>query len=68
MRALALDLPRNRKAFLHKKIAECCLEVGDEDTARRHLNIAFDLKPDLKGVTKICNRLDFDPGKSGAAS
>jgi curved DNA-binding protein CbpA len=68
LRALALDLPRNRKAFLHKKIAECCLRVGDDDTARRHLSIAFDMKPDLKGVTKICNRLGFTAGQPGAAS
>lgn len=60
LRALALDLPKNRKAFLHKKIAECCMEIGDLDTARRHLSIAFDMKPDIKGVTKICNRLGMD--------
>jgi curved DNA-binding protein CbpA len=61
LRALALDLPRNRQAFLHKKIAECYLEIGDHDSARRHLGIAFDLKPDLKGVTKIRNRLGWSP-------
>lgn len=67
MRALALDLPRNRQAFFHKKIAECCMSAGDDESARRHLGIAFQLKPDLKGVTKICNRLNFSPTRQAAS-
>jgi len=65
LRALALNLAKPRRAFLHKKLAECCLEMGDHDSARRHLGIAFELKPDMKGATKICRKLDFTP--AGAA-
>jgi len=61
MRALALDLTNAKRAFIHKKLAESHLACGDERTARRHLTIAFQLKPDLKGTTKICSRLRFDP-------
>lgn len=61
MRALALDLPVGRRAFLHKKIAECHLAVGDYDSARRQLAIAFRIKPDLKGSAKICEKLNFTP-------
>ena len=60
-RALSLDLTRAKKAFLHKKLAECHLAVGDTNAARRQLAIAFELKPNLKGATKICSRLGFDP-------
>ncbi len=61
LRALALELTPQRKAFLHKKVAECHLAIGDEDCARRHLEIAFKLRPDLKGAEKICRRLSFEP-------
>lgn len=63
LRALGLDLPRPRKAFLHKKLAECYLELDDNDSALRHLRIAFQLKPDMKGATKICRRLGTTPEK-----
>jgi len=59
LRALAFELTRSRRAHLHKKLAECHLEVGDDASARRQLEIAFELKPDLKGATKICQRLGF---------
>lgn len=60
-RALALDLTKGERAFVHKKIAESYLASGDQAAAREHLTIAFRYKPDLKGVTKVCNRLGFDP-------
>lgn len=63
IRALALELPRARKAFLHKKIAECHLAVGDMESARRQLAIAFQLKPDLKGAAKICQKTAFAPDR-----
>ena len=59
--ALALALSPQRKAFLHKKVAECHLAVGDLDSARRHLEIAFRLRPGLKGAEKICRKLSFEP-------
>jgi len=62
LRALAIEQARGRRAFLHKKLAECHLAVGDHDAARRQLRIAFDLRPDLKGATKICRRLNFVRG------
>ncbi len=61
LRALALGLTRGRRAFLHKKLAECHLALGDEDSAKRQLGIAFQLKPDLKGAAKICQKLAFAP-------
>lgn len=64
MRALALDLTRAKRSFLHKKLAECHLASGDEETARAQLAIAFELKPDLKGAGKICGRLNFTPPAS----
>ena len=57
-RALKIEQARSRRAFLHKKLAECNLAVGDPDAARRQLAVAFQLKPDLKGATKICQKLD----------
>jgi curved DNA-binding protein CbpA len=59
LRALEIEPARGRKAFIHKKIAECHLAAGDEESARRQLSIAFELKPDLKGTTKICQRLGY---------
>lgn len=68
MRALALNLPRPRRAFLHKKLAECALQMGDEASARRHLEIAFELQPEMKGAAKICRRLGFVSGKRRAGN
>ncbi len=61
MRALSLDLPRAKRAHIHKKLAECHLAIDNDEAARQQLRIAFELKSDLKGATKICNRLGFDP-------
>jgi curved DNA-binding protein CbpA len=60
LRALALELTSQRKAFLHKKVAECHLVIGDLEGARRHLEIAFRLRPGLKGAQKICRKLSFN--------
>ncbi len=61
LRALGLDLTKSRRAFLHKKLAEACLAMGDGESARRHLGIAFQLKPDLKGASKIRRKLSVAP-------
>lgn len=58
LRALGLDLTKPRRAFLHKKLSEACLAMGDLESARRHLGIAFQLKPDLKGAAKISRKLN----------
>ena len=62
--ALRLESSRSQCAFLHKKIAECHLDMGDWQAACRQLQIALRLKPDLKGATKICQRLSFAPPTS----
>jgi tetratricopeptide (TPR) repeat protein len=61
LRALGLKLTTSKRAQLHKKLAECHAAMSNFEAAREQLRIAFDLKPDLKGATKICRRLDFDP-------
>ena len=62
LRALGIEQGRGRRAFLHKKLAECHMAIGDKNTARSQLGMAFELKPDLKGATKICQKLGFVPG------
>jgi len=64
LRALGLNLPKPRRAFLHKKLAECALEMGDEESARRNLGIAFELQPEMKGAAKICRKLGFTPPRN----
>jgi curved DNA-binding protein CbpA len=61
MRALALELTKAKRAHLHKKLAECHLAIGNDAAARDQLIVAFQLKPDLKGATKICKRLAYEP-------
>ncbi len=59
LHALPLVRGRSRRSFLHKKLAECHLELENRAEARRQLAIAFELKPDLKGASKICRNLAF---------
>ena len=63
LRAMELDGGKTRGAFLHKKLAECHLALGNLDEARRQLAVAFELKPALKGAAKICEKLGFSPEK-----
>jgi len=58
-RALRLGLPQADAAFLHKKMAECYHRLGDSARASRHLATAFELKPNLQGARKICDKLGF---------
>jgi len=62
LRALAIEQPPARRAFLHKKLAECHLALGDRGAALTQLQIAFRLKKDLKGAAKICQKLNYMPG------
>ena len=62
LRALAIEQPPARRAFLHKKLAECHLALGDREAALTQLKIAFRLKKDLKGTAKICQKLNYVPG------
>ncbi len=68
LRALGVELTSGRKAFLHKKIAECHLAAGDADSARRQLAVAFQLRPGLKGAAKLCRKLSFDPASPDRAA
>jgi curved DNA-binding protein CbpA len=54
-----MDMGFNKKteAYLHKKIAEAYFKAKDSSKAIRHLNIAFNLEPKLKGAQKICEKL-----------
>lgn len=61
LRALGLELTKPKRAFLHKKLSEACLAMGDVESARRHLGIAFQLQPDLKGASKISRKLNLTP-------
>jgi len=63
LRAMELNVGKTRTAFLHKKLAECHVALGNLDEARRQLGIAFELKPDLKGATKIREKLGLSPGR-----
>ena len=61
LHALPLERSGVRRSFLHKKLAECHLQMENPAEARRQLAIAFKLKPGLKGVAKICRQLGFAP-------
>ncbi len=56
-RLLEMALGKTEDAFLHKKMAECHYRLGDYATARRELEQAFSLKPNLKGAQKISAKL-----------
>jgi len=60
-RALSIGLKRADRAFLHKKMAESYHRLGECGKALAQMRIAFDLKPDLKGCQKICQKLGLDP-------
>jgi len=61
-RALGMNLKRPDQAFLHKKIAECYQRQGNDARALHHMKRAFALKPDLKGCSKICEKLGIGGG------
>jgi len=67
-RALRLDLPRGEMAFLHKKMAECFCAMGAREEALRHMEMAFQLKPTLQGVRRICARLRLNANERQAGA
>ncbi|MEW6358550.1 MAG: DnaJ domain-containing protein [Planctomycetota bacterium] len=67
-KVLLLGLPRGDQAYVHKKIAERYFDLGDLPAARRELVRAFEMKPNLKGVQKICSKLNWEPGNGNGAS
>lgn len=58
--ALNLRLNKAERAFVHKKLAECYCACGDREQAARHLRTAFELRPRIKGVKKIVEKLNFN--------
>ena len=60
-RLLQIKLPRMERAFIHKKIAESFQRIGSREDAMAELRRAFELKPGLKGVGKICSWLGMTP-------
>lgn len=59
-RALAMNQRRTERAFLHKKLAESYHRLEDRDQALEHMRTALDIKPDLKGCQKICQKLGIE--------
>ncbi|MBM4055172.1 MAG: hypothetical protein FJ264_11010 [Planctomycetes bacterium] len=55
---LQLDLCKNEKAFIYKKMAECHLKLQDYENALKHLHIALSLKPKLQGLNKLKIKLN----------
>ena len=64
-RALKVCRNKRHRAFIHKKVAECHAKMGQLEPARELLETAFRIDPDLKGIAKICQKLDFQPPGQG---
>lgn len=56
-KVLELKLGKGEQAYIHKKMAECYLKMGDYYSAATYLNIALSLKPNLRGMQRICEKL-----------
>jgi len=54
------SFPKSERAFFHKKIAERYGELNRLGEARRHYQIALELKPGLTGTKKIRSFLGLD--------
>ena len=55
---LKLHINKNERAYIYKKISECYFEIGEFESAVANLNTALNLKPTLKGISKIQTRLN----------
>lgn len=67
-KALELKLDRSESAHMYKKMAECYLKLGDYYSAVMHLNLALSLKPNLRGVQRVCDKLAPHIPLNGLAS
>lgn len=67
-RVLELKLSRSERAYIHKKMAECYLKLGDYYSAATYLNMALSLKPNLRGVQRVCEKLAPHIPLNGLAS
>ncbi len=56
-KALELKLDKSEAAQVYKKMAESYLKLGDYYSAAAHLNLALSLKPNLRGVQRVCDKL-----------
>ena len=64
-RALETKLSVNDRAFVYKKRAECYARTGNQQQAVEMLRRAFEIKPNLKGIKKICHILCYQPPNLG---
>ncbi|OHC04971.1 MAG: hypothetical protein A3G17_05875 [Planctomycetes bacterium RIFCSPLOWO2_12_FULL_50_35] len=67
-RVLEFELDNGERANVHKKMSECYIKMGDYYSAATYLNIALSLKPNLRGVQRICERLSPHISLNGLAS
>ncbi|MCP4364657.1 MAG: DnaJ domain-containing protein [Planctomycetes bacterium] len=67
-KALELKLDKSEAAQVYKKMAESYLKLGDYYSAAAHLNLALSLKPNLRGVQRVCDKLTPHIRLNGLAS
>jgi len=56
--ALELRHSRRDQAQIHKKVAECCLQIGDASGAQKALQKASELFPGIKGLDRLAARVN----------
>lgn len=67
-KALELKLDKSEAAQVYKKMAESYLKLGDYYSAAAHLNLALSLKPNLRGVQRVSDKLTPHIRLNGLAS
>ncbi len=56
-RALNLKLSKSERAFVHKKMADCYLKLGEWNSSIVNFDMAMSLNPNLKGAQTLRNKL-----------
>lgn len=67
-KVLEFKLDKGERANVHKKMAECYIKMGDYYSAAAYLNMALSIKPNLRGVQRICEKLSPHIPLNGLAS
>ncbi|MHC4521856.1 MAG: hypothetical protein ACYSWY_00065 [Planctomycetota bacterium] len=67
-KALELKLDKSEAAQVYKKMAESYLKLGNYYSAAAHLNLALSLKPNLRGVQRVYDKLTPHIRLNGLAS
>jgi curved DNA-binding protein CbpA len=57
-RLLTFELKKSDRAFVLKKMAESHMAAGDSEKARALLDQALELRPNIKGITKLVAQLE----------